>query len=87
MMKKVIPRAAEAEAVAQKMIDIMLTENPKAHYIIGKDARLATITQWLGLIGLFDKFAYKKLLTATERENTRAEEKKRKRKQKKTPTE
>jgi len=60
MLNKIVPRAID----------------PKPHYIIGKNATFATTAQWLGLTGLLEKFALRKLDDATNRENKRAEAKK-----------
>ena len=67
MTKDVIPRAGDPQKVADKIVKIMQTDNPKPHYLIGKDARLATICQWLGLMPLLEKLMYKKLLRNTTR--------------------
>ena len=80
MMKKVIPRAADPSAVAKKIVQIMQTENPKNHYIIGKDAKIASALHRLGLMPILESQIYKKLLKATERENQREKQKKQKRK-------
>lgn len=85
MMKKVIPRAANASTVAQKIVQIIQTTNPRNHYIIGKDAKIATTLQRLGLMRPLENQIYKKLLTATERENQREEQKKTKRQKKTVP--
>jgi hypothetical protein len=84
MRDEIIPRAGEAEDVVRKIVEIMDSENPKAHYVIGKDARFATITKWLGLTGLLEGKIYRKLMSATRRENRREEAKKARRKSKST---
>jgi NAD(P)-dependent dehydrogenase (short-subunit alcohol dehydrogenase family) len=76
MLNKIVPRAADPKNVTDKIIEIMRTPNPKAHYIIGKDAAFATTAQWLGLTGLLEKIALRKLNDAANRENKRAEAKK-----------
>jgi NAD(P)-dependent dehydrogenase (short-subunit alcohol dehydrogenase family) len=78
MMKKVIPRAADASTVAKKIVHIMQSQHPKNHYIIGKDARIASALQRLGLMRPLENQIYKKLLTATQRENQREQLKKNK---------
>jgi NAD(P)-dependent dehydrogenase (short-subunit alcohol dehydrogenase family) len=85
MMKKVIPRAAEPSTVATKIVQIMKTPNPKNHYIIGKDAHIASVLHRLGLMRPLENQIYKKLLTATERENLREQQKKQKDKKSKPP--
>jgi NAD(P)-dependent dehydrogenase (short-subunit alcohol dehydrogenase family) len=84
MMKKVIPRAADPSTVAKKIVHIMQTQNPKNHYIIGKDAKIASALHRLGLMPLLENQIYKKLLKATERENRREELKKEKRQKNKS---
>jgi NAD(P)-dependent dehydrogenase (short-subunit alcohol dehydrogenase family) len=80
MLDYIVPRAAEPEVVAKKIIDIMQAEKPKSHYVIGKDARFLTAAKWLGLTGIAERKMYKKLITATRRENRRAQDKKASRK-------
>jgi len=77
MLDEIIPRAGEAQVVADKIVAIMADEKPKRHYIIGKDAGFATIAQWLGLMQPLENKAYRKLLSATRREKKRADAKKR----------
>jgi NAD(P)-dependent dehydrogenase (short-subunit alcohol dehydrogenase family) len=79
MMAEVVPRAAEADAVSGKIIEIMQAKKPKAHYVIGKDAKIVALARWLGLAGLVDSIIYKKFTTAVRRENRRAEEKRKRR--------
>ncbi|MCD4830299.1 MAG: SDR family oxidoreductase [Anaerohalosphaeraceae bacterium] len=67
MTKEVIPRAGDPQKVADRIVKIMLSKKPKSHYIIGKDAKIATFCQWLGLLGLLEKITYGKLLRNTER--------------------
>ena len=69
MMDRIIPRAAPPEAVADKILRIMRTENPKTHYVIGRDARFAKASLWLGLGSWLEKKVIDKLSTATRREN------------------
>jgi NAD(P)-dependent dehydrogenase (short-subunit alcohol dehydrogenase family) len=80
MMDEVVPRAAEADAVSGKIIEIMQAQKPKAHYVIGKDAKIVALARWLGLAGLVDSIIYKKFTTAVRRENRRAEARKEARK-------
>ena len=84
MMKKVIPRAAEPSTVAKKIVQIMQIEDPKNHYIIGKDAKIASALHRLGLMPTLENQIYKKLLKATERENLREKQKKEKRQKSKS---
>ena len=80
MRDEIIPRAGEAQDVVETIMKIMSADKPKAHYVIGKDARLATTMQWLGLTGAMEKKIHTKLLSATRRENRRTEARKAKRK-------
>jgi len=80
MFSEVIPQAGAAEDVAEKIVEIMGDANPKRHYIIGKDARFATVLQWLGLTGLMEGKIFSKLMTATARQRRREERKKASRK-------
>jgi len=80
MLDEIVPRAADAENVAKKIVEIMRAEKPKAHYVIGKDAKLLTIAKWLGLTCYIDRWMYKYLLRATRRENRRAQAKRGRRK-------
>jgi NAD(P)-dependent dehydrogenase (short-subunit alcohol dehydrogenase family) len=75
MMKEIIPRAGDPQIVADKIVKIMRTARPKNHYIIGKDAWLAVICQWLGLSSLLEKIAYNKLLRNTQKEIKRKQKK------------
>lgn len=67
MFKEIVPRADDPQKVADKIVKIMRTSRPKEHYIIGKDAVLATTIQWLGLSGLLEWLVYKKLRNNTKR--------------------
>ncbi|MHC5061083.1 MAG: SDR family oxidoreductase [Planctomycetota bacterium] len=80
MLDEVVPRAAEAEIVPEKIVEIMQAENPKGHYVIGKDAKILTLARWLGLSSLVDGVIYKKFTTAVRRENRRAQAKREARK-------
>jgi NAD(P)-dependent dehydrogenase (short-subunit alcohol dehydrogenase family) len=82
MFKEIIPRAGAAEAVAEKIVEIMGDNNPRRHYIIGKDAKFAAICQWLGLTGWLENKISAKLMTATDRQRRREERKKASRKTK-----
>jgi NAD(P)-dependent dehydrogenase (short-subunit alcohol dehydrogenase family) len=83
MMDEVVPRAAEADAVPAKIIEIMQAKKPKAHYVIGKDAKSMALARWLGLASLVDSIIYKKFTNAVRRENRRAQAKKEARKKQK----
>lgn len=80
MRDEIIPRAGEAQDVVKVVMKIMAADKPKAHYVIGKDARFATTLQWLGLTGVLENKIHNKLLAATRRENRRTEARKAKRK-------
>jgi len=71
---------ANAKDVVATIMKIMAAGKPKAHYVIGKDAWLATTMQWLGLTGVMERKIHNKLLSATRRENRRAEARKARRK-------
>lgn len=71
MMKEVVPKAGDPKVVADKIVEIMQTPNPKKHYIIGKDAWFALIFQWLGLGGLLEHGVYRKLIRNARRETKR----------------
>jgi NAD(P)-dependent dehydrogenase (short-subunit alcohol dehydrogenase family) len=68
MFDEVIPKAGEPKAVSDKIIKIMLSKNPKPHYIIGKDAKLATLAMKLGLGKMLEKKVCEKIATSTRRE-------------------
>lgn len=68
MMKEIIPKAGNPQIVADKIVKIMQTARPKNHYIIGKDAWFAVIAQQMGLLPLFEKAVYAKLVRNAQRE-------------------
>ena len=80
MFNEIIPRAGEAEVVAEKIVEIMGKPSPRKHYIIGKDARFATVCQRLGLENWLEGKVFAKLMTATQRQKRREERKKASRK-------
>ncbi len=80
MRDEIIPHAGEAQDVVKTIMKIMAADKPKAHYVIGKDARFATTMQWLGVTCALEKKIHNKLLAATRRENRRTEARKAKRK-------
>ena len=82
MYDKVIPKAGEAEDVVKKIVEILGSENPKNHYVIGKDARFFTMMQRLGLMGFLEGKIYQKLSDAVRRENRRDAAKRARRKKK-----
>jgi NAD(P)-dependent dehydrogenase (short-subunit alcohol dehydrogenase family) len=82
MRDEIIPRAADPDAVVKHIVDIMGAKHPKPHYVIGKDAFFTTTAAWLGLTSLLEKKVCNKLLSATRRENRRADAKRSKRKNK-----
>ena len=82
MLDRIVPRAGESSDVVKKIVEAMQAENPKPHYVIGKDARLVTIAKRLGLLGLLEKKAYEKLITTTHREKKRVEAKRNAKKKK-----
>ena len=82
MFDEIIPRAGEAQDVADLILKAMTAEKPKPHYVIGKDARFATTLQWLGLGQWLEHQVVKKIRKARRLENKREAEKKERRKQK-----
>jgi short-subunit dehydrogenase len=76
MFDKILPRAGDAHDVANKIVRIMQTENPKPHYVIGKDAKFATRAIKLGFGSLIEKKAIQMLITTTRREIRREESRK-----------
>lgn len=82
MLKEIIPRAGSAKDVTNLILKIMQSENPKAHYTIGKDAAFVLAAKKLGLLNLLEKTAYKKLLKETRREKRKTEARKQKRRNK-----
>ncbi|OQY05215.1 MAG: hypothetical protein B6I25_05955 [Planctomycetales bacterium 4572_13] len=83
MFDEIIPRAGTAQDAADLILRVMTLEAPKSHYLIGKDARFATMLQWLGLGGWLEKKMYREIRRARRLENKREAEKKARRKQKK----
>ena len=81
-MDEIIPRAGQPEAVVDKVLAVLSAEKPKAHYVIGKDAKFATVLQWLGMFGWLERKIARKIRRATKLENKREAEKKARRKQK-----
>ncbi len=71
MLKRVFPWAGQPERVAHRIVQIMGMKKPKAHYIIGKDARFITTLQWLGLGRAFENVVYKELLRQTRKAKKR----------------
>jgi NAD(P)-dependent dehydrogenase (short-subunit alcohol dehydrogenase family) len=82
MLDEIIPRAGESSDVVKKIIEAIQTDNPKSHYVIGKDAWFVMLIKRLGLIGLLEKKVYRKLSTATRREKKRTDAKRNARKRK-----
>ena len=71
MFKEVVPRVDDPRKVADKIVKIMQMSRPKEHYLIGKDAILATMIQWFKLGGLLQWFVYGKLRNNTKRHKKR----------------
>lgn len=80
MHKEIVPRAGKADDVTRLILKVMQTENPKAHYTIGRDAAFILTAKKLGLLGLLEKKAFSKLEKATRREKRKLEARKMKRK-------
>jgi NAD(P)-dependent dehydrogenase (short-subunit alcohol dehydrogenase family) len=84
MSDEIIPLAGEADRVVRTLLKIMAAPHPRQHYIVGRDARFTTTVQWLGLMPFLEKKAHRKLMSATRRENRRAEAKRNRRKRHET---
>jgi hypothetical protein len=82
MLDEIVPRAGESSDVVEKILEAIQTDNPKLHYVVGKDAWFVMLVKRFGLLGLLEKKAYKKLSTATRREKKRADAKRNARKKK-----
>ena len=82
-LDEIVPRAGEPQPVVDKVLTLLASENPKSHYVIGKDAKFAMILRWLGLGSWLEKQVYRKIRQARRLENKREAEKKARRKQKK----
>lgn len=80
MLQKIIPAAGDPQVVVDTILKIMQADNPKPHYVLGKDARFMTVAKWLGLLPLLEKEAYKRLVSATRQEKRRSESRQKKRK-------
>ena len=80
MFDQVIPNAAEPKAVSDTIIKIMHSKNPRPHYIIGKDAKLATLAMKLGLGKHLENRICEKIATSTRREIRKEESRKASRK-------
>jgi len=83
MFDEVIPKAAEPKAVSDTIVKIMLSKDPKPHYIIGKDAKLATLAMKLGFGKMLEKKVCEKVSLSTRRETRRAYGRKESRKKRK----
>ena len=68
--------ATNPKKVVDKLVKIMQTAQPTKHYIIGKDALLATTAQWLGLGGLMEDIVYKRLKIRAKQKKKRDKRKK-----------
>lgn len=82
MFDEIIPRARDAQDVANLILKVMELEKPKPHYVIGNDARFATTLQWLGLGPWLERKVVRKIRKYRRLENKREAEKKARRKQK-----
>jgi NAD(P)-dependent dehydrogenase (short-subunit alcohol dehydrogenase family) len=71
MFDEVIPKAAEPEDVSNAIVKIMLSKNPKPHYVIGKDAKLATLAMKLGFGKRLENKICEKIATSVRRETRR----------------
>jgi NAD(P)-dependent dehydrogenase (short-subunit alcohol dehydrogenase family) len=83
MFDYVLPRAGEPQEVADVILAAMCCETPKAHYVVGKEARLAMLGQWLGLMPWLRYRAVKLIRKARRMENKREAEKKNRKHRKK----
>lgn len=82
MFYEILPRAGDPQAVADVILKAITAEKPKHHYIVGKDARLATTLQWLGLGPWLSRKVMRIIKRNARLENQREAEKKARRKQK-----
>ena len=81
-LDEIVPRAGEPQEVVETILMLLASEKPKSHYVIGKDAKFATILQWLGMGGWLEKKVYRKIRLGRRLENKREAAKKARRKQK-----
>ncbi|MHC5083454.1 MAG: SDR family oxidoreductase [Planctomycetota bacterium] len=81
MMDVIIPNAGECKDVVDVMMKAIMADKPKAHYVVGKDAKIATILNWLGLGRWLEKKVLRKIRKGRRRENKREAQKKARRKQ------
>ncbi len=80
MRDVIIPHAGDPADVVKTILHAMQTKNPRPHYLVGRDAKLAIAARWLGLIGLAEKEVLHKIATAARRETRRADAKQNKKK-------
>ena len=73
---EVIPRAGQPEVVADRILAVLSAKKPKPRYVIGVDAKFATMLQWLGLFGWLERKIGRKIRRAAKVENKREAEKK-----------
>jgi len=83
MFDEVIPKAADPKAVSDAILKIMLSKNPKPHYIIGKDAKLATLAMKFGFGKILENKICEKVERSTRRETRRVYGRKESRKKRK----
>ena len=81
---EIIPRAAQPETVVNRILTLLSAEKPKAHYVIGMDAKFSTALQWLGFFGWLERKIIRKIRRTTKQENKKEAEKKARRKQKRS---
>ena len=84
MFNYVLPRAGEPQEVANVIVAAMCHETPRAHYVVGREAKLAMLGQRLGLLPWLQYRAVKLIRKARRLENKREAEKKNRKQQKKT---
>lgn len=75
MFDHILPRAGDPQQVADLIVRIMCCETPKAHYLIGTDARFAVAMQWLGLTGWLERKVCRIIKRCRRLENQRRAEK------------
>ncbi len=80
MRDEIIPRAGEVQSVVDTICEIMRSDDPNSHYIIGKDAKLAMFCRKFGLSSWLENKVFRKIKTCVRLENKRAQSRKKKNK-------
>jgi len=56
MTEEMLPWASRPETVADCIVRLMSLPRPRGRYVIGRDARVAMLCRWLGLMGWLERF-------------------------------